>query len=162
MGNKCPKCGHETLETYSEGWLFCENPFSTCPTFSAKASLVPAPGPSSENPAPAQPVSVKHDSEKPAVQYIPMEALFEMGKAYGFGARKYGGYNFQHTGLEVTRCLAAATRHIFQFIAGEDKDKESGESHLGHAMAAIGMAIYTLAHHPAKDDRFKPTKAPND
>lgn len=100
-------------------------------------------------------VSVKHDSAKPAVQYIPMEALFAMGEAYGYGAKKYGGYNFQLTGLEVTRCLAASVRHIFQFLAGQDNDPESGLSHLGHAMAAIGMAIYSLKNHPSKDDRFK-------
>lgn len=112
-----------------------------------------------EDPTPPQdtsgPVSVKHDSDKPAVQYIPMEALFAMGDAFGYGARKYGGYNFQLTGLEVTRCLAAAVRHIFQFLSGEDNDKESGKSHLGHAMAAIGMAVYTLHHFKNKDDRFK-------
>lgn len=100
-------------------------------------------------------VSVKHDQQKPSVQYIPMEALFAMGEAYGYGAKKYGGYNFQITGLEVTRCLAAAVRHIFQFLAGQDNDPESGLSHLGHALAAIGMAIYSLKNHPSKDDRFK-------
>lgn len=100
-------------------------------------------------------VSIKHDQEKPAVQYIPAEALFAMGEAYGYGARKYGGHNFQITGLEVSRCLAASVRHIYLFLSGENLDKESGLSHLGHAMAAIGMAIYSLQHHPSKDDRFK-------
>lgn len=142
---KCPTCGFYVGDWPVGSVLACTNPATTgCPNWTVQAD-----GPAST------PVSVKHDSEKPAVQYIPMEALFAMGEAYGYGAKKYGGYNFQLTGLEVTRCLAAAIRHIFLFLSGEDNDKESGKSHLGHALAAIGMAIYTLAHFPSKDDRFK-------
>jgi hypothetical protein len=103
----------------------------------------------------AKPASVKYDSAKPAVEYIPMEALFAMGEAYGYGAKKYGGFNFMVSGIEVTRCLAAATRHIYQFLAGQDNDDESGKSHLGHAMAAIGMAVYMIHNHPKMDNRFK-------
>lgn len=99
--------------------------------------------------------SVKFDSEKPAMQYVPGEAMEEMGKAFAYGAKKYGGNNYKVSGLEVSRCLGAALRHIYKFMDGIDLDDESGHSHLGHAMAATAMAIYMVKNHPRLDDRFK-------
>lgn len=97
----------------------------------------------------------KHDQGKPAVEFIPMEALFAMGHAYGYGAKKYGGHNFKK-GIAVCRCVAAGIRHCIQFLAGENNDPESGHSHLGHALAAIGMAVWMMANRPDMDDRYKP------
>jgi hypothetical protein len=56
-------------------------------------------------------------------------------------------------GFKVTRSCAAALRHIFQFLAGETLDPESGESHLAHAVCSLEHAIYDMKHHPANDDR---------
>lgn len=96
----------------------------------------------------------KDDSGKPALEYIPKSAMWAMGGAFAYGAKKYGAFNYKG-GLKVTRCLAAAVRHIYQYLAGENLDPESGISHLGHAMASLAMAIDMVENDTNLDDRYK-------
>ena len=100
---------------------------------------------------------LKHDSEKPALAYIPKAALDAEGKAFGYGARKYEAWNYRN-GIAVSRTVSAALRHISQFLDGEDYDKESSAHHLGSARANLAMALDTLANHPELDDRWKGKK----
>lgn len=102
-------------------------------------------------------LGLKYDSEKPALAYIPKTALYEEGKAFVYGARKYEAWNYRN-GIAVTRTLSAALRHVYQFLDGEDVDDESGATHLGSARANLAMAIDTLTNHPGLDDRFKGKK----
>lgn len=97
---------------------------------------------------------IKFDDEKPSVAYIPVEGIFEEGRAFKAGEKKYGPWNYKN-GMAITRPLAGAIRHIFQFLAGEDIDKETGAHHLGCARANLSMALYILANSPEFDDRFK-------
>lgn len=95
-----------------------------------------------------------------------MEAMWEMGKAFTFGQKKYGKNNYRN-GMAVSRQLAAAVRHIYQHLDGETIDPESGSMHLGNALASISMAIYNIKNNPQTDDRFagdisKHTKKPGD
>ena len=101
-------------------------------------------------------VSVKADNDKPDLTDIPMEAMWEMGRAFTYGQRKYSKNNFKNSGMLVSRQLAAAIRHIYQHLDGETNDKESGAMHLGHALASIAMAVYNLKNHPEMDNRHKP------
>lgn len=96
---------------------------------------------------------LKFDQEKPDLTDIPMDAIFEMGRAFSYGQKKYGKNNFRN-GMLVSRQLAAALRHIYQHLDGETFDKETKSMHLGNAMASIAMAIYNLKNNPATDDRF--------
>lgn len=97
----------------------------------------------------------KHDSGKPRISLIPKEALFETANAFGFGAEKYGTHNFKG-GIKMSRLLDAALRHIVKYADGEDMDDENpNTTHLGHAMAALSMAIYMHFNKPELDDRFK-------
>lgn len=95
----------------------------------------------------------KYDQGKPDMTDIPKEAMWAMGEAFTYGQKKYGKNNYRN-GMQVSRQLAAAVRHIYQHLSGETLDKESGLSHLGHALASIAMACYTLSNHPDMDDRF--------
>lgn len=109
---------------------------------------------------------IKHDSDKPDLTLIPTEAIYQMGQAFTYGSKKYKRHNYR-LGMNSSRQLAAALRHIYQHLDGEDLDPESGHSHLGHALASIAMAVYTLANHPQLDDRhdqdkLKHTKVPKD
>lgn len=97
----------------------------------------------------------KNDQRKPPLALNPPHALEEMAKGFGYGAEKYGQYNFLG-GIAVTRTLSAALRHINAFLKGEDNDIESGNSHLGHALASIAMTVENYKVHGKKvDDRFK-------
>ncbi len=99
-------------------------------------------------------VGVKNDQDKPNVAAIPKEAIWKMGLALGYGAKKYGNNNYRN-GMLISRQLGAAVRHIYQFLDGEPQDLESGNCHLGHALASLAMACYTLENCPDMDDRFE-------
>lgn len=96
----------------------------------------------------------KNDQAKPDLSLIPKDALFEMAKAFTYGAKKYGRHNFRE-GIDISRCLAASMRHTVQFLDGEDIDEETQCIHLGNAMAGLAMAIWMLKNKPEHDDRWK-------
>lgn len=96
----------------------------------------------------------KNDQAKPDLSLIPTDALWDIGRAFTYGKDKYGRHNFRE-GIEVSRLLAAAMRHITQYNEGEDIDEESGNNHLGHAGAAICMAIFMHYNKPEMDNRWK-------
>jgi hypothetical protein len=99
-------------------------------------------------------VGTKHDGDKPAMGYIPPLAILEVGKAFAAGAKKYGAWNYMN-GLAATRCVAGALRHTFQFMSGEDYDKETGVHHLACAIANLSMALENVLRDSKNDDRFK-------
>ena len=101
--------------------------------------------------------AIKNDNGKPDMTDILMDAMWEMGKAFTYGQQKYGKNNFR-SGMNTSRYLAAAIRHIYQHLDGETLDKESNHMHLGHALASIAMAVYTLKHYPEMDDRYEKDK----
>ena len=82
----------------------------------------------------------KFDSGKPDLSLIPRVALDEEARAFMYGAEKYGRHNF-HKGMEVSRLVAAALRHITAYNEGSNVDSESGVSHLGHARACLSMIL---------------------
>lgn len=94
----------------------------------------------------------KFDNGKPDLSILPVPALKLMSAAFTYGAGKYGRNNYKN-GLEVTRTLSAALRHIYAFLDGENNDPESGVNHLGHALASVAMTVYNLEKNPSKDDR---------
>lgn len=103
------------------------------------------------------PIGKKFDSNKPKVSLVPSEAILEMAKAFTYGANKYGADNFKN-GIAYRRLLDAAMRHILAISAGEEIDPESGNSHVGHAMASLAMLAYMMAHKPENNDIYKEIK----
>ena len=97
---------------------------------------------------------IKFDQDKPNMSAIPKEAMWKMGQALAYGAKKYGNGNFRN-GMDIDRQISAAVRHIYQFLDGESEDSESGVCHLGHALASLAMACYTLENCEGRDTRFK-------
>lgn len=97
----------------------------------------------------------KYDAGKPDMTHIPKEAMYAMAEAFTYGAKKYGGDNYRE-GLLVRRQVAAALRHIYQFLDEGDIDQESGCKHIGSALASLAMAAYTVEKKPQFDDRYKP------
>ena len=94
----------------------------------------------------------KHDQGKPDMTMLSREMLEEVARVRMFGAQKYTRDGWKK-GFKITRSLAAALRHIFAFLSGEDLDPESGISHLAHAICSLEHAIYDMKHHPENDDR---------
>lgn len=103
---------------------------------------------------PQQQSGVKHDDGKAPLALLDADWIEGVAAVMGFGAKKYSANNWR-AGLQVVRCLSAALRHIFKFIAGNDLDEESGLPHLDHAACCIMFARTMWKNRPDLDDRYK-------
>lgn len=95
----------------------------------------------------------KFDSGKPMISYIPVETLLGEAAVFGDGAAKYGKHNYK-LGLEHTRPLDAAIRHILAILNRQDLDPESGRPHVYHARASLAIYDWQRLYHPELDDRY--------
>lgn len=94
----------------------------------------------------------KFDQGKSPLSWLPLAALNLEAQALRYGANKYGRNNYKQ-GMEWSRVIDAALRHIYAFSNGEINDSESGVNHLGHAKANLSMLIYYFENKVGKDDR---------
>ncbi len=95
---------------------------------------------------------LKFDGGKPDLTLLPRGPLWEIAKVLMFGETKYGRNNWKN-GIQMTRLLAAAQRHIQQFQDGENKDKETNTLHLANACANLMFAMWMLENKPDYDNR---------
>lgn len=96
---------------------------------------------------------VKFDGDKPRMDLLDPYAIEQLSQVLTFGARKYAAHNWRK-GLHKSRLIAAALRHLFAYLRGEDKDPETGLSHAAHAMCCC-MFLLGLEHRADLDDRWK-------
>lgn len=96
----------------------------------------------------------KHDYGKADYTYLSRDFLEGMVRVRAFGAKKYSRDGWLK-GFPIRKSLAAAFRHGWAFLWGEDNDPESGECHLFHMACSIEHAVNDYLHHPQNDDRFK-------
>lgn len=99
--------------------------------------------------------ALKFDQDKLPLHLLSTEAMNQTAAVLAFGAQKYAAHNWRK-GFAWSRPLAAAMRHITAFNAGEDKDPESGLSHLAHAACCIMFLLEFEKTHQELDDRYKP------
>lgn len=96
--------------------------------------------------------AIKHDQGKAELSILPVEGLKYEAAALTYGKGKYGKGNFK-LGMEYSRLIDAALRHIYAYAGKEDLDNESNIHHLGHAKATLAMLIYMIEHNVGQDDR---------
>lgn len=96
---------------------------------------------------------------KPPLHLIPPAAEIAEAVVMGLGATKYGPYNWRSANVQATVYVAAAKRHLAQWLDGQDDDPESGVSHLAHARACLGILLDALATGHLVDDRPPPGAA---
>lgn len=85
-------------------------------------------------------------------------ALMELAKVYGFGDGKYARYNYLK-GYDWSLSVDALYRHLLAFLAGEEKDPESGLLHTAHvAWHALCLTSFQLRK-IGTDDRFSHVEA---
>ncbi len=99
--------------------------------------------------------ALKFDGGKLPLHLLSTEAINQTAAVLAFGAEKYAEHNWRK-GFVWSRPLSAAMRHITAFNAGEDKDPESGLSHLAHAACCIMFLLEFEKTHKELDDRYKP------
>lgn len=84
---------------------------------------------------------------------IPFEAVGEIADVLAFGAEKYTQNNWCR-GTNWGRYFSALCRHIFAWWRGEDKDPETGMSHLAHAGCCLLFLMEYQRNSWGEDDRF--------
>jgi hypothetical protein len=105
-------------------------------------------------PVPVADQSMKKDAGKAPLSLIPRRALEGEAQVLAFGASKYKAWKWAE-GMEWSRLLDAAMRHVAAFADGENVDAESGLSHLAHARCCLGFLLDYEVEHPELDDRRK-------
>lgn len=95
---------------------------------------------------------VKMDEGKARYDLLPPEGLEAVAKVLEFGAKKYSARNWEK-GMLWSRPFAGAMRHLWAWWRGEDRDKDTGYSHLWHATTNIFFLIAYEARGKGEDDR---------
>ena len=103
----------------------------------------------------AKSAGAKFDNGKPSMSLIDPYALKELAKVLDYGKGKYAAWNWRK-GIQWSRVLDAALRHLTAFNDGEDLDQESGLPHLAHAMCNCMFLLRYTQEHGELDDRYKP------
>lgn len=96
----------------------------------------------------------KNDDGKVRLDLLPTEALEEIAKVLTFGAKKYAAHNWRK-GFVWSRTVAAMLRHLYAWMRGEDKDPESGLSHMAHVGCNVLFLLTFIVTKTGEDDRFK-------
>lgn len=98
-------------------------------------------------------VAVKADGDKVRPELLPVGPMLAIAEVLTFGAKKYADHNWRK-GFKWTRLIGAAMRHLFAYARGENKDPETGLSHLAH----LGCCVVFLLEHEQRglgeDDRY--------
>lgn len=108
-----------------------------------------------ENGAPVT-TGIKHDAGKLPWHLISVCATEEMLKVLAFGEKKYAAHNWRG-GFKWSRLLAAAARHLFAYMRGENKDPETGLLHVAHLMCCAMFLTEHALRKLGEDDRFNET-----
>jgi hypothetical protein len=96
--------------------------------------------------------ATKLDANKPPMELIPWEAMVGVAQVLDFGRVKYAAHNWRK-GFQWGRLAAAALRHIFAWLSGQENDPESGLSHIDHATCCLMFLSAHIKGELGEDDR---------
>ena len=88
--------------------------------------------------------------KKPRMSLLPKGVLNAVIRVLEFGASKYAENNWQTVTDARRRYYDAMLRHIDAWWQGEQKDSETGESHLAHAICCA-MFLMWLDNNSKRD-----------
>lgn len=94
----------------------------------------------------------KDDKEKIRMDLLPPEFIEAVAVILTFGANKYEDRNWEK-GMSWGRVFGALMRHLWKWWGGEDKDPETGYSHLWHAACNIAFLVAYENRKIGVDDR---------
>jgi hypothetical protein len=101
--------------------------------------------------------AVKFDNDKVRYDLLPPEGVEAVAVILTGGAAKYTARNWEQ-GMDWSRPFGACLRHLFAWWRGEDRDPDTGKSHLWHAATNVFFLIAYEARGSGTDDRPKVTK----
>lgn len=94
----------------------------------------------------------KDDAGKAPYELLAPEMLEDVAQVLAFGAGKYAPRNWEK-GMRWGRVFGAAMRHLWAWWRGEDRDPETGLSHLAHAACCVMFLLAYEARGVGEDDR---------
>ena len=100
---------------------------------------------------------LKYDAGKPSLELVDKTALWELARVLDFGKKKYTAHNWR-AGIQWSRTIGAAMRHLTAINDGEDLDPETGLLHAAHAMCNCMFLIWFYYNRKKYDDRYKGVK----
>ena len=95
---------------------------------------------------------VKFDQDKPRPELIAPELIDALSLVLTYGAKKYADRNWEK-GMSWSRPFGALMRHMWAWWKGENKDPETGFSHLAHAACCLMFLITYETRKHTFDDR---------
>jgi hypothetical protein len=104
--------------------------------------------------------ALKFDTDKPRMELLDRYALEQIALVMTYGAKKYttptasGDHNWRK-GFKWSRLYGAALRHLLAHLSGEDKDPDTGLSHIAHLGCCAMFLLWHEKNHPELDDRYK-------
>lgn len=84
---------------------------------------------------------------------LPVRSLVHVIRVLEFGAKKYAKGNWAR-GMSWSVCYNCTLSHLTKAFAGEERDEESGELHLAHALCNIVFLLGYRDLFPEGDDRL--------
>lgn len=96
----------------------------------------------------------KHDTDKVRFDLLSYPFLEGIAAVLTFGAAKYDAHNWRK-GIAYSRLFAALMRHLWVWWWGDDRDPETGRSHLDHAGCCLMFLRELSETRPDLDDRWK-------
>jgi hypothetical protein len=100
-------------------------------------------------------IGLRYNTEKPPFHLLPWDALEELARHYGTGAKKYPARNWESGLIWNEGCAASLERHLARWSLGEDVDPENGAYHdvamLWNAIALVTFRLRGIG----VDDRQK-------
>lgn len=103
----------------------------------------------------------RYNDKKPQYSLIDFKSLEPMVRVLEFGAKKYSKDNWKK-GLPVMSICDSLLRHLIAFMNGENNDKESKQSHIGHILCNAMFLQYVMDNKSELDDRFNNNKDTNE
>jgi hypothetical protein len=135
MGTLCPKCEIFYSDSFSDE---CPHRYILPMTNTATTK------------------ALTYDSGKAPLAWLPWAAIRGMSKVQQYGHAKYKDFNNYRKGMEVSRNLSCALRHIAEYLEGHNEDAESKCHPLEHAMCRIAFVLQNIHDGTAIDDRYRP------
>lgn len=123
------------------------------PTLEAQGGLMPTPA--ARKALKEGDTPFHFESGKSRLDQLPPKATVKLGEVFGYGAKKYGNWNWAEYAGEWSdqQLIGSTLRHLMAYQAGEDIDPESGLTHLAHAAANAMMLLELKINNKGTDDR---------
>ena len=94
----------------------------------------------------------RFNTGKHPIRFTPLHLLEDVNRVWEYGANKYAAWNWAK-GMDWVIPYECMMRHMAAWYRGEEIDPESGQTHLGHAMANLLMLVHYRDAFPEGDTR---------